>query len=174
MFCSVWQVADNSDGLFFYLLFLRLIPMSPNWFLNIGSAIVGIPVPLFFFSVLFGKSSSSLSTVNIIFFYFSTFFNVMFAILFVFLLLYVYFMTFFTYVPRQNWQFCWYFAYFSGLMPYNFISVQTGVILSEIRSIDQVFTTSRMLQLLMLAVLFLTPGLIKRKLFRQKQRDKTV
>lgn len=48
------QVAENSDGLFFFLLFLRLFPMTPNWLINIASPLVGIPAHLFFFSVFVG------------------------------------------------------------------------------------------------------------------------
>ena len=43
------------DSLFFFLLFLRLFPMSPNWFLNMASPILNVPVHLFFPSVLIGK-----------------------------------------------------------------------------------------------------------------------
>ena len=68
MFCSVFrlkmygiyhvllQVAENRDGLFFYLLFLRLFPMSPNWFMNMVAPLVGVPVHLFFLSVFIGES----------------------------------------------------------------------------------------------------------------------
>ncbi|XP_031563617.1 transmembrane protein 41A-like [Actinia tenebrosa] len=48
------KVHQNSDGLFFFLLFLRLFPMSPNWFLNMASPILDIPLVQFFFSVLLG------------------------------------------------------------------------------------------------------------------------
>ncbi|XP_065051738.1 transmembrane protein 41A-A-like [Rhopilema esculentum] len=48
------KVDDNTDGIFFFLLCLRLFPMSPNWFLNMSSPILGIPVHLFFASVLVG------------------------------------------------------------------------------------------------------------------------
>ncbi|XP_052235170.1 transmembrane protein 41A-A-like isoform X1 [Dreissena polymorpha] len=45
------KVSDNSDSLFFFLLFLRLFPMTPNWFLNMVSPILNIPIHLFFISV---------------------------------------------------------------------------------------------------------------------------
>ena len=50
------QIKENEDGLFFYLLFLRLFPMSPNWFMNMAAPIVGIPLHLFFLSVFVGNS----------------------------------------------------------------------------------------------------------------------
>ena len=54
----MYQVEENLDGLFFFLLFLRLFPMSPNWFLNMTSPIIGIPLFQFFLSVLIGKYSA--------------------------------------------------------------------------------------------------------------------
>merc|ERR1712198_97671 len=38
----------------FFLLFLRLFPMSPNWALNMASGVLGVPIHLFFISVLVG------------------------------------------------------------------------------------------------------------------------
>lgn len=49
------QVEENRDSLFFFLLFLRLFPMTPNWFLNLSAPILNIPILQFFFSVLIGK-----------------------------------------------------------------------------------------------------------------------
>ena len=39
----------------FFLLSLRLFPVTPNWFLNMASPIVGIPIMPFFISVFIGK-----------------------------------------------------------------------------------------------------------------------
>ena len=50
-----FQVKENLDSLFFFLLFLRLFPMSPNWFLNMSSPVLEVPITQFFFSVLIGK-----------------------------------------------------------------------------------------------------------------------
>lgn len=98
------KVTDNMGSLFFFLLFLRLFPMSPNWFLNMASPILDVPVHLFFMSVLI------------------------------------------------------------GLMPYNFICVQTGSMLSEITSLDSIFTKETTLKLLGIAVVALLPGIIINKL----------
>lgn len=49
------QVEENRNSLFFFLLFLRLFPMTPNWFLNLSAPILNIPIVQFFFSVLIGK-----------------------------------------------------------------------------------------------------------------------
>ncbi|XP_041857979.1 transmembrane protein 41A-A [Melanotaenia boesemani] len=101
------KVEDNQDCLFFFLLFLRFFPMTPNWFLNMSAPIVNIPITSFFCSV------------------------------------------------------------FIGLLPYNFICVQTGVMLSEVSSLDDLFSWERLLQLLAIACMALLPGAIIRH-FSQK------
>eukprot|EP00914_Ancora_sagittata_P030671 GHVO01061613.1.p1 GENE.GHVO01061613.1~~GHVO01061613.1.p1 ORF type:complete len:248 (+),score=12.60 GHVO01061613.1:117-860(+) len=97
------QVSENADGLFFFLLFLRLFPMSPNWFMNIVAPIINIPVHLFFPSVLI------------------------------------------------------------GLMPYNFICVQTGCLLSQVSSLSDVLTWSTSVKLGCIACAALVPGLLVRR-----------
>lgn len=107
------KVLENMDGLFFYLLFLRLFPISPNWFMNMAAPIIGIPVHLFFMSVLI------------------------------------------------------------GLMPYNFICVRTGCMLSQISTLEDVFTPAVMIQLGSLAVVALVPGLIIKTLHSRRQAART-
>ncbi|KAG7233434.1 hypothetical protein INR49_007027 [Caranx melampygus] len=92
------KVEENRSSLFFFLLFLRFFPMTPNWFLNITCPVLNIPLPIFFFSV------------------------------------------------------------FIGLIPYNFICVRTGSILSEISSLDDIFSWSTLAQLLAIALVALVPG----------------
>lgn len=49
------------------------------------------------------------------------------------------------------------------MIPYNFICVRTGSILSEISSLDDIFSWSTLAQLLAIALVALVPGaLIKR------------
>ncbi|RKO86380.1 hypothetical protein BDK51DRAFT_25449, partial [Blyttiomyces helicus] len=48
------RVDGNRGNLFYYLLCLRIFPFSPNWFLNLASPFVGIPVSPFFTSTFFG------------------------------------------------------------------------------------------------------------------------
>ncbi|XP_041807449.1 transmembrane protein 41A-A [Chelmon rostratus] len=96
------KVEENKDCLFFFLLFLRFFPMTPNWFLNMSAPIVNIPITFFFCSV------------------------------------------------------------FIGLLPYNFICVQTGVMLSEVSSLDDLFSWERLLQLLAIACMALLPGALIR------------
>ncbi|GAB6020550.1 Transmembrane protein 41A [Chamberlinius hualienensis] len=97
-------IDDNRSNLFGYLLFARLFPMTPNWFLNIASPIFNIPLAKFALSV------------------------------------------------------------FIGLMPYNFICVQTGVVLSQINSLDDVFTYNVLFKLLLIACVALVPNFILKKL----------
>ncbi|KFV75574.1 Transmembrane protein 41A, partial [Struthio camelus australis] len=97
------KVEENRSCLFFFLLFLRLFPMTPNWFLNLSAPILNIPVSQFFFSVLI------------------------------------------------------------GLAPYNFICVQTGAILSQINSLDAIFSWDTLLKLLAMAMAALIPGTLIKK-----------
>ncbi|XP_028822806.1 transmembrane protein 41A-A-like [Denticeps clupeoides] len=92
------KVEENKNSLFFFLLFIRCFPMSPNWLLNMTAPIVNIPVTFFFFSI------------------------------------------------------------FIGLMPYNFICVQTGSMLSDVASLDHLFTWHVLLRLLAVACAALLPG----------------
>ncbi|XP_051998781.1 transmembrane protein 41A-A [Xyrauchen texanus] len=102
------KVEENRSSLFFFLLFLRFFPMSPNWFLNMTSPILNIPVTLFFMAV------------------------------------------------------------FIGLMPYNFICVQTGSMLSRISSLDDLFSWSVVLKLILIACVALLPGALIRKYSTQR------
>ncbi|CAG9317706.1 unnamed protein product [Blepharisma stoltei] len=47
-------ISEQKSGLFFYLLFLRIVPLVPNWILNLASPIVGIPLKTFILATLFG------------------------------------------------------------------------------------------------------------------------
>ncbi|XP_052401033.1 transmembrane protein 41A-B [Carassius gibelio] len=96
------MVEENRSSLFFFLLFLRFFPMTPNWFLNVTSPILNIPITIFFFSILI------------------------------------------------------------GLIPYNFICVRTGAILSEIHSLDDIFSWRTLFQLLLIACVALLPGALIR------------
>ncbi|XP_053554718.1 transmembrane protein 41A [Bombina bombina] len=108
------KVEENRSSLFFFLLFLRLFPMTPNWFLNLTSPILNIPVGQFFFSVLI------------------------------------------------------------GLLPYNFICVQTGSILSQLKSLDDMFSWWTLLNLLGIALVALIPGtIVKRYNCKKLGLDKT-
>lgn len=38
------------------MLFLRLTPLIPNWFVNLGSPLVGMPYKYFIIASFFGKT----------------------------------------------------------------------------------------------------------------------
>ncbi|EDO48921.1 predicted protein [Nematostella vectensis] len=106
------KVHENLDRLFFFLLFLRLFPMSPNWFLNMTSPILDVPLPQFFVSV------------------------------------------------------------FIGLMPYNFLCCQTGCLLSQLKSLNDLFTASVMFKLAAMAFVAMVPGLVVKRLHKQHNKTK--
>ena len=48
------MIQRNRHNLFFYLLFLRATPFMPNWFINLSSPLLEVPIAHFFFATLFG------------------------------------------------------------------------------------------------------------------------
>lgn len=48
-------VNRNKNDLFNYMLFLRITPLLPNWFINLVAPVVGVPLFPFAFGTLFGK-----------------------------------------------------------------------------------------------------------------------
>ncbi|KAL0279185.1 UNVERIFIED_CONTAM: hypothetical protein PYX00_000795 [Menopon gallinae] len=48
------KVNENGDRLFYFMLFLRLISVTPGWLINIAAPLVGIPLRVFYFSTLLG------------------------------------------------------------------------------------------------------------------------
>jgi hypothetical protein len=58
--------------------------------------------------------------------------------------------------------------HFPGLIPYNFICVQTGSILSTLTSLDALFSWETVLKLLAIALVALVPGTLIKK-FSQKR-----
>ena len=48
------KIEDNRSSLFYYFMFLRITPLVPNWFLNLSSAIVGVPYYIFLTASLVG------------------------------------------------------------------------------------------------------------------------
>jgi uncharacterized membrane protein YdjX (TVP38/TMEM64 family) len=49
------RISANRDNIFFYMLFLRLTPLLPNWFINLTSPVVGVPVTSFALATLLGQ-----------------------------------------------------------------------------------------------------------------------
>ena len=58
------MVQDNKHNLFFYMLFLRLTPILPNWFINISSPIIGISKPIFVSASFFGLIPANAIYIN--------------------------------------------------------------------------------------------------------------
>ena len=48
------QIDGHRDNLLYYLLFLRLTPMVPNWLINVSAPVIGIPLWIFVTATLFG------------------------------------------------------------------------------------------------------------------------
>ena len=62
-----------------------------------------------------------------------------------------------------------------GLMPYNYICVQTGALLSTLKSVNDIFTWTTGLQLSGIAIIALLPGLLSgKKSSCLKSRESTV
>lgn len=49
------RVGKNKGSLFYYMLFLRLTPLLPNWFINVASPVVGVPVSTFGLATFLGQ-----------------------------------------------------------------------------------------------------------------------
>ena len=49
------KVEENKDDLFNYILFLRITPFLPNWFINLTGPLVGVPLSPFFWGSVIGK-----------------------------------------------------------------------------------------------------------------------
>jgi len=58
------EVHKQRNGLLSYILFLRITPLLPNWFINITSPHVGIPAHLFLMGTFFGVIPLSIIPVN--------------------------------------------------------------------------------------------------------------
>jgi uncharacterized membrane protein YdjX (TVP38/TMEM64 family) len=58
------SIEQNKDNLFFYMLFLRITPLLPNWLINLASPVVGVPYKYFFFATFFGLMPANILHVN--------------------------------------------------------------------------------------------------------------
>ncbi|KAI6180657.1 Transmembrane protein 41-like protein [Aphelenchoides besseyi] len=56
-----WQneVQRQRGDLFNYIVFLRVTPILPNWFINIASPVIGVPILPFFFGTFAGVAPPS-------------------------------------------------------------------------------------------------------------------
>ncbi|XP_005105788.1 transmembrane protein 41B isoform X2 [Aplysia californica] len=53
------HVDNHREHLFNYILFLRITPFLPNWFINITSPVIDVPLFTFFLGTLFGVAPPS-------------------------------------------------------------------------------------------------------------------
>lgn len=56
------SMESHKSDLLWYMTFLRLVPMSPNWLINITAPIVGVPFGVFAASVFIGLMPYNFST----------------------------------------------------------------------------------------------------------------
>lgn len=130
--------------------------MTPNWFLNMSAPIVNIPITFFFCSVFIGEHINAPWLVDE-------------------LLQHWIVMSYPEYISSSESKNGWVVkaphvspSVLVGLLPYNFICVQTGVMLSEVSSLDDLVSWERLLQLLGIACMALVPGALIRR-FSQKR-----
>jgi uncharacterized membrane protein YdjX (TVP38/TMEM64 family) len=53
------QIDRHGDDMLWYVVFLRITPFLPNWFINIASPIVGVRIPPFFWGTFLGVAPPS-------------------------------------------------------------------------------------------------------------------
>ncbi|CAF1166229.1 unnamed protein product [Adineta steineri] len=58
------KVEAGRDNLFFVLLFMRMVPMSPNALITMTCPILNVPKKIFYFSILFGMAPYNFITVQ--------------------------------------------------------------------------------------------------------------
>ena len=52
--CCYLQVKKHEQHLLNYMIFLRITPFLPNWFINITAPVIGVPMMPFFLGTLLG------------------------------------------------------------------------------------------------------------------------
>ena len=53
-FSLIFQVSHHKDDILSYIIFLRITPFLPNWFINITSPVIGVPLLPFFLGTFIG------------------------------------------------------------------------------------------------------------------------
>ncbi|XP_003401946.1 transmembrane protein 41B [Bombus terrestris] len=57
-------VKKHKDHLFNYMLFLRITPLLPNWFINLASPVIGVPLVPFALGTFFGVAPPSFVAIQ--------------------------------------------------------------------------------------------------------------
>lgn len=58
------QVEKHRHSLFSYILFLRMTPLLPNWFINLASPVIGVPIYTFALGTFFGVAPPSVIAIQ--------------------------------------------------------------------------------------------------------------
>ncbi|XP_065364304.1 transmembrane protein 41 homolog [Calliphora vicina] len=58
------HVDKHRDSLFSYILFLRMTPILPNWFINLASPVIGVPMYTFAFGTFCGVAPPSVLAIQ--------------------------------------------------------------------------------------------------------------
>ncbi|MEE4247951.1 MAG: VTT domain-containing protein [Kangiellaceae bacterium] len=58
------KIRENDHNLLFYMTFLRITPLLPNWSINIAAPICGVPLQTFVVATLVGLVPLNLILVN--------------------------------------------------------------------------------------------------------------
>ncbi|KAM5138707.1 transmembrane protein 41B [Mantella aurantiaca] len=58
------QVERNRDHLINYIIFLRITPFLPNWFINITSPVINVPLKVFFLGTFLGVAPPSFVAIK--------------------------------------------------------------------------------------------------------------
>ncbi|KAH8344915.1 hypothetical protein KR067_010639, partial [Drosophila pandora] len=63
---SEWSkhVEEYRDSLFNYMLFLRMTPILPNWFINLASPVIGVPLHIFALGTFCGVAPPSVIAIQ--------------------------------------------------------------------------------------------------------------
>ncbi|XP_077518031.1 transmembrane protein stas [Amblyomma americanum] len=58
------QVGNHRDNLLNYMIFLRVTPFVPNWFINIAAPVIDVPIAPFFLGTFFGVAPPSFVAIQ--------------------------------------------------------------------------------------------------------------
>ncbi|ODN03597.1 Transmembrane protein [Orchesella cincta] len=58
------KVEEQRDNLLNFIIFLRITPILPNWFINIASPIIGVPLSIFWLGTFIGVAPPSLLVIQ--------------------------------------------------------------------------------------------------------------
>lgn len=58
------QIESHKENLFNYMLFLRMTPILPNWFINLVAPVIGVPLTPFALGTFFGVAPPSVIAIQ--------------------------------------------------------------------------------------------------------------